>query len=53
MGQEMITFGDTEMEKRKFNPYKDLIFSNNVNIDNIFNMLHKKMKNIMIYWLPK
>ena len=38
----MITFGDVEMEKRKLNPYKDLIFSNNVNIDSIFNILYKK-----------
>ena len=35
MGNKIITFGDIEVEKHKFNRYKYPIFLNNVNIDNI------------------
>ena len=35
MGKEIITFRDIEVEKRKFNDFKNLIFKNDVNIENI------------------
>ena len=35
MGKEIITFGDIEIEKRKFHHRKNLIFLEYVDIDNI------------------
>ena len=35
MGKEIITFGDNEIEKRKFRRYKNQIFKKDVDIDNI------------------
>ena len=34
-GKEVITFGDTEVDKRKFYRYKNRIFLNAVNVDKI------------------
>ena len=34
MGKDVTTFGDTEVEKPKFNYYKNLILLKNVDIDN-------------------
>ena len=34
-GKEVITFGDTEVDKRKFYRYKNRIFLNGVNVDKI------------------
>ena len=35
MDEEVITFGDTEIEKQKFYRYKSPIFLEDVNTDNI------------------
>ena len=35
MDKEMITFGDIEVEKRKFHRYKNTIFLNDVKTDDI------------------
>ena len=35
MSKEIITFGDIEIEKHKFNRYKNQLFLNDVDIDNI------------------
>ena len=35
MGKEIITFDNTEIEKNKFQCYKNLIFLNDVDVDNI------------------
>ena len=34
-GKEVITFGDTEVDKCKFYRYKNRIFLNGVNVDKI------------------
>ena len=34
-GKEVMTFGDTEVDKRKFYRYKNRIFLNDVHVDNI------------------
>ena len=36
MDNKIITFGDTKIEKRKFNRYKNPFFLKILNIDNIF-----------------
>ena len=36
MSKETKTFGDIEIENHKFHFYKDPIFINDVNVDNIF-----------------
>ena len=46
MGKEIITFGDIEVEKRKFNRYKYPIFLNDVNIDNT--LVSRKIINISL-----
>ena len=35
MGKEIITFGNTEIEKTKFHQYKNLVSIYDVNIDRI------------------
>ena len=35
MGKEIITFGNTEIEKQKVNHYKNLIFKKYVDIGNL------------------
>ena len=35
MGREFVTFGDNEIEKRKFHHFKNLILLRHVDIDNI------------------
>ena len=46
MGKEVITFGDIEVEKRKFFTMKIPFFLNDVNIDNIVsNRISSSKKN--------
>ena len=35
MSKEVITFGNNEVEKQKFQQYKDLIFLKDLDIDNL------------------
>ena len=48
MDEEVITFGDTEIEKQKFYRYKSPIFLEDVNTDNILvpNKISSFAKNI-------
>ena len=48
MSKEIITIGDIEIEKHKFNRYKNQLFLNDVDIDNI--LISKKNSSSKNYY---
>ena len=43
--KEIISFGDIETKKREFHHCKNVILSENVDIDNIYTIMHNAYKN--------
>ena len=45
ISKEIISFGDIETKKRKFHHRKNVILSEDVDIDNIYTIMHNAYKN--------